>query len=200
MNLDGLKSSFTYTPTVGESLDRIIAKTMPNCDLKSELLAEAFKALNPMLLSKEPDIVAKSNIALKVPNQNQLLSMFEKQFGEKQILVDLPQSVTMGVEKKIQTKGVLAGTSTATNKINPKTVNWVRFPVRMMSMSKTMETWVRFPKTVGVNVIDSDWVQYPRKSNEELESGITSKLANEQRIKQREWVRYQIAKSEDLAD
>jgi hypothetical protein len=39
VNWDGLKSSFTYTPMAGESLDRIIAKTMPNSDLKAEAVS-----------------------------------------------------------------------------------------------------------------------------------------------------------------
>jgi hypothetical protein len=43
---------------------------MPNSDLKSELLAEAFKALNPLHFSKDANSVTKLNTALKVPNQN----------------------------------------------------------------------------------------------------------------------------------
>ena len=70
VNLQGLKSSFTYTPFAGESLERIIAKTMPNTELKQEVVAEAFRALNPQQFSKDQSGVTKSNLAIKVPNQN----------------------------------------------------------------------------------------------------------------------------------
>ncbi|NDE05737.1 MAG: hypothetical protein EB003_14050, partial [Flavobacteriia bacterium] len=72
VNLQGLKSSFTYTPFAGESLERIIAKTMPNSELKQDIVAEAFRVLNPQQFSKEQGGVAKSNGVIKVPNQNQL--------------------------------------------------------------------------------------------------------------------------------
>jgi hypothetical protein len=83
VNWEGLKSSFTYTPIVGESLERIIAKTMPNHDLKPEVLAEAFKALNPLHFSKDVKSVTKLSTALKVPNQNQVFNMVEAQLGLK---------------------------------------------------------------------------------------------------------------------
>ena len=161
MNWEGLKSSFTYTPLIGESLERIIAKTMPNSDLKPELLAEAFKALNPMQLSKEANSVAKFNTAIKVPNQNQLANMVEAQLGDQQTLRAMAKVETNSAPMKPQAKGLLAGTKTATPKINPKTESWVRFPARMIALSKKVEGWVHFPNLGVTSVATADWVHYP---------------------------------------
>jgi len=91
VNLQGLKSSFTYTPFAGESLERIIAKTMPNTELKQELVADAFRALNPQQFSKEKGSVTQSNLAIKVPNQNQLANLIENQASQKK-----PQNLLTG--------------------------------------------------------------------------------------------------------
>jgi len=196
MNWEGLKSSFTYTPMAGESLERIIAKTMPNSDLKPELLVEAFKALNPLQLSKEANSVAKSSTALKVPNQNQLHNMVEAQLGDKQTLTALAQAETKTGDTKPPAKGMLAGTTTATPKINPKTEGWVRFPARMMALSKKVEGWVRFPTSGVVTATANEWVRYPTIANQDLDMTGASKTASAQRVDQREWVRYQIAKAD----
>ena len=200
MNWEGLKSSFTYTPMVGESLERIISKTMPNSDLKAELLAEAFKVLNPMQLSKEANSVAKSSTALRVPNQNQLVNMVEAQLGDKQTLEALAQAEVKTVQMKSETKGLLAGTKTATLKNNPKTESWVRFPARMMTLSKKVEGWVRFPSLSVTTASTVDWVRYPSISNEALDFTGASKLAIAQGVDQREWVRYQVAKADALSE
>jgi len=203
MNWEGLKSSFTYTPMAGESLERIIAKTMPNSDLKPELLVEAFKVLNPMQFSKDGSHVVKSNAALKVPNQNQLVSMLEAQLGDKfaqsaatskQALVDDKTAAS-----KTQAKGLLAGTKPATPKFNPKTENWVRFPVRMMALSKKVEGWVRFPIAIAPSAVAADWIRYPNNANQELDVLGASKTTSAKQVDQREWVRYHIARA-DLID
>ena len=164
VNWEGLKSSFTYTPMVGESLERIIAKTMPNSDLKPEVLAEAFRALNPLHFSKDAGSVAKSSAALKVPNQNQVFNMVEAQWGDKiaQLAATQVQNPTEAklADSKSQAKGLLAGTKTATPKINPKTENWVRFPAKMMALSKKVEGWVRFPSPVAPSPITAERVSY----------------------------------------
>jgi len=161
MNWEGLKSSFTYTPVIGESIERIIAKTMPNSDLKPELLAEAFKVLNPMQSSKEANSVAKFNTAIKVPNQNQLANMVEAQLGDQQTLRAMAKVETNSAPMKPQPKGVLAGTKTARPKINPKTESWVRFPGRMIALSKKVEGWVHFPNLGVTSVATAEWVHYP---------------------------------------
>ena len=184
----------------GESLDRIIAKTMPNCDLKPEILAEAFKALNPKQLSKELNSVAKSGSVLKVPNQNQLANMVEAQVGDKQRTDALSQAESKNALKKPEAKGLLAGTKTATPKINPKTESWVRFPARMMALSKKVEGWVRFPNLAVTTAVAADWVRYPAVANEDLVIMGASKTLSVQRDDQREWVRYQVAKADTLSE
>ena len=161
MNWEGSKSSFTYTPVIGESLERIIAKTMPNSDLKPELLAEAFKELNPMQLSKEANSVAKFNTAIKVPNQNQLANMVEAQLGDQQTLRAFTKVEANPAPMKPQAKGLLAGTKTATSKINPKTESWVRFPARLIALSKKVEGWFHFSNLGVKSVTTADWVHYP---------------------------------------
>ena len=200
MNWEGLKSSFNYTPMAGESLERIIAKTMPNSGLKPELLAEAFKAINPLHFSKEANSVAKSSVALKVPNQNQLVNMVEAQLGDKQTMDALAQAEAKTAQIKPEAKGLLAGTKTATPKINPKTESWVRFPARMMALSKKVEGWVRFPNLGVTTAAAADWVRYPSIANEDLDIMGASKTATAQRVDQREWVRYQVAKADASAD
>ena len=200
MNWDGLKSSFTYTPMVGESLERIIAKTMPNSDLKPELLAEAYKALNPLQLSKEANSVAKSSAALKIPNQNQLINMVEAQLSYKQTLEPLTRVETKTTQMKPEAKGLLAGTKTATPKINPKTENWVRFPSRMIALSRKVDGWVRFPNLLVTSAAAAEWVRYPSIVNEDLDMTGVSKAATYQGVDQREWVRYQIAKVDAISE
>lgn len=204
VNWEGLKSSFTYTPMVGESLERIIAKTMPNSDLKPEVLAEAFRALNPLHFSKDAGSVAKSSAALKVPNQNQVFNMVEAQWGDKiaQLAATQVQNPTEAklADSKSQAKGLLAGTKTATPKINPKTENWVRFPAKMMALSKKVEGWVRFPSPVAPSPITAEWVRYPSAASQDLDVMGAPKATSAKQVDQREWVRYQIAKADVSTD
>ena len=202
VNWEGLKSSFTYTPMAGESLERIIAKTMPNSDLKPEVLAEAFKALNPLHFSKDASSVAKSNAALKVPNQNQVFNMVEAQLGDKFANIAKASALTLAdaksAELKPQAKGMLAGTKTATPKINPKTESWVRFPATMMALSKKVEGWVRFPSAIAPSPVTTEWVRFPSTAPQDLDILGATKSAKQ--VDKREWVRYQIAKADALTD
>ena len=66
LNLSALKSSHTYTPYAGEPLERIIAKTMPNSPLKTELLGQAFRSLNPQQFSSATSNLVKTNNALPI--------------------------------------------------------------------------------------------------------------------------------------
>ena len=172
VNWEGLKSSFKYTPMVGESLERIIAKTMPNHDLKPEVLAEAFKALNPLHFSKDINSVTILSTALKVPNQNQVFNMVEAQLGDKFAQMAASQAPNLvdasSAGTKMPVKGMLAGTKTATPKINPKTESWVRFPARMFAMSKNVEGWVRFPSAIAPSPVTAEWVRYPSNTSQDL--------------------------------
>lgn len=204
VNWEGLKSSFTYTPMAGESLDRIIAKTMPNSDLKTEVLAEAFKALNPLHFSKDTNTVVKLNTSLKVPNQNQVFNMVEAQLGDKfaQIAATQVENVSKAKpsESKPQPKGMLAGTKTTQPKINPKIESWVRFPAKMMAWSKKVEGWVKFPTAVAPSSVTAEWVRYPSNANQDLDILGDSKTTSAKQVDPREWVRYQIAIAEVIND
>ena len=167
INLQGLKSSFTYTPFAGESLERIIAKTMPNSEIKQEMVAEAFRALNPQQFSKDQSSVTKSNLPLNVPNQNQLANLIENQLSQKK-----PQNM-------------LTGTTTFVPKINPKTEGWVRFPSKMVALTQKMESWIRFPSPgYTESTVTADWVRFPSVSSHNM--AITTST----QIDQSEWVRY----------
>ena len=74
----GLSASHTYTPSAGEALDRIVAKTLPNNPLNADLLAQAFVSLNPRAFSTGntgKNSRTLSTATLKVPNHNQLLQL-----------------------------------------------------------------------------------------------------------------------------
>jgi Tfp pilus assembly protein FimV len=179
VNLQGLQSSFTYTPFAGESLDRIMAKTMPNTDLNKEVVAEAFRALNPHRFTQDQGAVTKSNVALKVPNQNQLSGLIESQANPKRTL------------------NLLHGTTTATPKINPKTENWIRLPAKMAVLTQKMESWVRYPSPANgessASADSKNWVRYLSGHVNTLRGGdiATSTTAD--------WVRFPSATSHNLA-
>lgn len=182
VNWEGLKSSFTYTPMVGESLERIIAKTMPNSQVKPELVAEAFKVLNPEQFSKDQNNVAKSAAALKVPNQNQIANLVEKQLGKKQ-----PQNLLSGAAP-ISPVAPIAPATHLTPKVNPKTEGWVRFPAKVVALTQKMESWIRYPggnySEVNASAESKSWVRYPSANSQSLA------ISTSTQIDQSEWVRY----------
>ena len=182
VNWEGLKSSFTYTPMVGESLERIIAKTMPNSQVKPELVAEAFKVLNPEQFSKDQNNVTKSAAALKVPNQNQIANLVEKQLGKKQ-----PQNLLSGAAP-ISPVAPIAPAAPLTPKVNPKAEGWVRFPAKVVALTQKMESWIRYPggnySEVNASAESKSWVRYPSANSQSLA------ISTSTQIDQSEWVRY----------
>jgi hypothetical protein len=95
---------------------------------------------------------------------------------------------------------MLAGTKTATPKINPKTESWVRFPAKMMALSKKVEGWVRFPSAIAPSPVTAEWVRYPSTAPQDLDILGAPKTTSAKQVDQREWVRYQIAKADALTD
>jgi Tfp pilus assembly protein FimV len=182
LNWEGLKSSFTYTPLAGESLDRIIAKTMPNSEVKQELVAEAFKALNPEQFNKGQSSVTKSTVALKVPNQNQLANLIETQLGKKQ-----SQNLLSGAAP-VAPVAPIAPAAPLAPKINPKTESWVRFPAKVVALTQKMESWIRYPggnyTEVNASAESKSWVRYPSANSQNLA------ISNSIQSDQSEWVRY----------
>jgi hypothetical protein len=169
----------------GESLDRIIAKTMPNSEVKQELVAEAFKALNPEQFNKGQSSVTKSTVALKVPNQNQLANLIETQLGKKQ-----PQNLLSGAAPVAPVAPIAPAAPLAplAPKINPKTESWVRFPAKVVALTQKMESWIRYPggnyTEVNASAESKSWVRYPSANSQNLA------ISNSTQSDQSEWVRY----------
>ena len=172
VNLQGLKSSFTYTPFAGESLERIIAKTMPNTELKQEVVAEAFRALNPQQFS----------------------NLIENQVSQKK-----PQNMLTGttpaapkINPKTESWVRLPAKMVA---LTQKMENWIRYPGPAYSESTASaesKTWVRYlgghvNTLLSGDIANSptaDWVRYPSASSQNLA------ISTSTPIDQSEWVRY----------
>jgi Tfp pilus assembly protein FimV len=63
----------SYKPKASESLDQVIAKTLPGSPLKIELLRQAFMAQNPqaIIAGKVPKL--RKGVTLVVPDHDQLI-------------------------------------------------------------------------------------------------------------------------------
>jgi len=178
LNLAGLKSSHSYTPSLGESLERIVAKTMPNSPLRAELLTQAFVALNPQAFGKTAPLRTLGTVALQVPNHNQLMHI------------------------------ALASTSEAQQALATKAAptperreNWVRYaggpiktPAPADASTDERRHWVRYlGGTLARAFSDSParaetqaWVQYPSVAR----TATAPAALPETRIDTSKWVRY----------
>jgi Tfp pilus assembly protein FimV len=178
LNLAGLKSSHSYTPSLGESLERIVAKTMPNSPLRADLLAQAFVTLNPQAFGKTAPLRTLGTAALQVPNHNQLMHI------------------------------ALASTSEAQQALATKAAptperreNWVRYaggpiktPAPADASTDERRHWVRYlGGTLARAFSDSParaetqaWVQYPSVAR----AATAPAALPETRIDTSKWVRY----------
>lgn len=71
--LPQLPSGRSYTVASGESLDRVIQKTMADSPLKTELLRQAFVQLNPQAFPNGRAVRLKAGTVLQIPDAAQLL-------------------------------------------------------------------------------------------------------------------------------
>ena len=178
LNLAGLKASHSYTPSLGESLERIVSKTMPNSPLRAELLTQAFVALNPQAFGKTAPLRTLGTAALQVPNHNQLMHI------------------------------ALANTSETQQALAPKTApaperreNWVRYaggpiktPAPADASTDERRHWVRYlGGTLARAFSDSParaetqaWVQYPSVAR----AAPAPAALPESRTDTSKWVRY----------
>ena len=178
LNLAGLKSSHSYTPSLGESLERIVAKTMPNSPLRADLLAQAFVTLNPQAFGKTAPLRTLGTATLQVPNHNQLMHI------------------------------ALASTSEAQQALATKAAptperreNWVRYaggpiktPAPADASTDERRHWVRYlGGTLARAFSDSParaetqaWVQYPSVAR----AATAPAALPETRIDTSKWVRY----------
>lgn len=71
--LPQLPSGRSHTVAAGESLDRVIQKTMADSPLKVELIRQAFVQLNPQAFPDGRVVRLKAGTVLQVPDSAQLL-------------------------------------------------------------------------------------------------------------------------------
>ena len=197
----GLGSSHTYTPTVGEALGRIVAKTLPNSPLNAELLAQAFVKLNPEAFSSGAAGRTLSAATLKVPNHNQLVQMVlaKNEAARPALLAALaapePKAVAIAAPRTTE-----------------KRENWVRYAGTSIKAALNFDgsaderkNWVHYlgaavQRVMGGSALRAEtqqWVQYPR-----LAAAVAPVTANalpgapDAGADTRNWVRYTAGRSQ----
>ncbi len=65
----------SYLPKTGETLDQVIARTLPDSPLKIELLRQAFIAQNPQAIAPGKVPKLRKGVPLLVPDHDALLRM-----------------------------------------------------------------------------------------------------------------------------
>ena len=101
----------TYQVVSGDTLDKVIRKTMPDSPLRVEILRNAFVQQNPQAFTKSPPRALMAGAVLNVPNHDDLLR-------SHMLPVHVPGNSGMH-------RG--GGYSTADINMNERK-NWVRFP------------------------------------------------------------------------
>ena len=66
----------TYQVQTGDTLDKVIRKTMPDSPLKFEILRNAFVQQNPQAFTKAPPRALMAGAVLNVPNHDDLLRSY----------------------------------------------------------------------------------------------------------------------------
>ena len=194
-NFSGLGSSHNYTPAVGETLGRIVAKTLPNSPLSADLLAQAFLSLNPQAFGGGASSRTLSTATLKVPNHNQLVQMvLAKNEAARPALL----AALAAPEPK--------ATTTVAPRPAEKRENWVRYAgtsikaaLNFDGSSEERKNWVNYlgaavQRVVGGSALRAEtlqWVQYPRVVAA-VATGAASALpgAPDSGADTRNWVRY----------
>jgi len=163
MDLSGLKSSHSYTPALGESLERIVAKTMPESPLSAQVLSQAFVLLNPQAFGSSKPQRTHSTATLKVPNHNQLMQL---------VLARNPAELAPARATEAPPTKVAA-----TPRPTEKRENWVRYaggpvksPANFDGSTAERSGWVHYLGTAFTRNRSGDaasrsetrsWVQYP---------------------------------------
>lgn len=157
LNLAGLKASHSYTPSVGESLERIVAKTMPNSPLRSDVLAQAFVALNPQAFGKSVPLRTLGSAALQVPNHNQLMHIALASASEpRQVSAPKATPAPAPVERREQWVRYLGGAvvrARSDSTARTDTQSWVHYP----ALSRSANAGAVLPET---RIDTSKWVRY----------------------------------------
>jgi hypothetical protein len=101
----------TYQVVSGDTLDKVIRKTMPDSPLRVEILRNAFVQQNPQAFTKAPPRALMAGAVLNVPNHDDLLRTY---------IVPGHVPGSSGMQRG-------GGYSTADLNMNERK-NWVRFP------------------------------------------------------------------------
>jgi len=160
IDLGSLKASHSYTPALGETLERIVAKTIPDSPLSLQVLSQAFVALNPQAFGASKPQRTLSTATLKVPNHNQLMQL---------VLARMPEEVAAA--KPIPAPPI------APSRPPEKRENWLRYagghvktPASYDSSAEDRRSWVHYmgaalPRHwLGDSAGQAEarkWVQYP---------------------------------------
>ena len=187
MDLSGLKSSHGYTPALGESLERIVAKTMPESPLSVQVLSQAFVLLNPQAFGSGKLQRTQSTATLKVPNHNQLLQLVLARHPAEAALARAPDAVAVKAptvaprptekrENWVRYAGGPIKTPASFDGSAPDRSGWVQYLGAAFTRSWSGEassraearTWVQYPSLGRAATTPSDmsadsakWVQYP---------------------------------------
>jgi len=101
----------TYKVEAGDTLDKVIKKTMPDSPLRVDILRNAFVQQNPQAFTKSPPRALVAGAVLNVPSHDDLLR------------------VHMVPGQSIGSNSVQRGGSYSTADMNMnERKNWVRFP------------------------------------------------------------------------
>ncbi len=110
-NAAGVITRTTYQVESGDTLDKVIRKTMPDSPLRIEILRNAYVQQNPQAFTKAPPRALMAGAVLNVPNHDGLLRSY---------MVPGHAPGNSGAHRG-------GGYSTADINMNERK-NWVRFP------------------------------------------------------------------------
>ena len=202
--LSGLSSSHTYTPSTGEALDRIVAKTLPNSPLSEDLLAQAFVSLNPQAFSGGASSRTLSAATLKVPNHNQLVQLVLAKHETAR-----PAVLAAVVAQDAQAKAA----PLPAPRVADRRESWVRYagvPVQARlnfdGSAPERKGWVHYvgaavQRALGATGLSPDalrWVHYPRvavAAEVITPTTGTATVPPEGTTDTRNWVRYTAGRS-----
>ena len=200
----GLGASHTYTPSTGETLARIVAKTLPNSPLSEDLLAQAFVHLNPQSFTGGTSRRTLSTATLKVPKHSQLVQLVLAKNEAAR-----PAVWAAVAAQEARAKAALLPAPRPAEKRE----NWVRYaggpvkaPINFDGSAPERKGWVRYlgaavQRALGTTGLSPDalrWVHYPRvavAADANSPATVAAAALPEGTVDTRNWVRYTAGRS-----